>query len=59
MTDIHGVQDFPKVFPYDLLGLPPERKVEFKIDVFLGTTLIAKAPYHLAPTKVKESMTQL
>ncbi|GKG11626.1 hypothetical protein Tco_0343026, partial [Tanacetum coccineum] len=33
LDDIHVVQDFPKVFPDDLLGLPHVREVEFSIDL--------------------------
>jgi hypothetical protein len=31
------------VFPEDLLGMPPERAIEFKIELQPGTTPIAKA----------------
>lgn len=53
------VCDFPKVFPHELPRLPLERQVEFTIDLFPGTTPIAKAPYRLAPIEMKEMMTQL
>ncbi|GJW52362.1 putative reverse transcriptase domain-containing protein [Tanacetum coccineum] len=39
-----------KVFPEDLPGLPPIRKVEFQIDLVLGAALVARAPYRLAPS---------
>ena len=48
------VWDYPDVFPKDLPGLPPEREVEFGIDLILGTTPISKTPYRMAPTKLKE-----
>ena len=48
------VRDYPDVFPDDLLGLPPEREVEFTIDLALETTLISKAPYRMAPMELKE-----
>ena len=51
--------DYPEVFPEDLPGLPPDRQVEFRIDLLPGTTPIAKAPYRLAPTEMKELMMQL
>lgn len=50
MTDIIMVRDFPDVFKDDLPGLPPKRKVEFRIDLFLGMTPITKTPYYLVPT---------
>ena len=54
MQNILVVCDYPEVFPEDLPGLPPDRQVEFRIDLLPGTTPIAKAPYRLAPTEMKE-----
>ncbi|GKA13798.1 putative reverse transcriptase domain-containing protein [Tanacetum coccineum] len=48
------VQDFPKVFLEDLPGLPPTRQVEFQIDLVPGAAPIARAPYRLAPFKMKD-----
>nr|GEU91753.1 hypothetical protein [Tanacetum cinerariifolium] len=42
IQDIPIVRDYPKVFPDDLLGLPPPRKVEFQIDLIPGATLVAR-----------------
>jgi hypothetical protein len=33
LEDIHVVREFPDVFPDDLLGMPPERAIEFKIQL--------------------------
>ncbi|GKD06327.1 DNA-directed DNA polymerase, partial [Tanacetum coccineum] len=38
----------------DLLGLPPTRQVEFKINLIPGAAPIARAPYQLAPSEMKE-----
>ena len=57
--EIPVVRDYPEVFPDDLPGLPPDRQVEFRIDLMPGTTPIAQAAYRLAPTEMKELMTQL
>ncbi|GJT80702.1 putative reverse transcriptase domain-containing protein [Tanacetum coccineum] len=46
--------DFPKVFPEELPGLPPPRQVEFRIDLELGAAPVARAPYRLAPSKMRE-----
>nr|GEU29863.1 putative reverse transcriptase domain-containing protein [Tanacetum cinerariifolium] len=51
--------DFSKVFPEDLSGLPPARPVAFQIDLILGTAPVARAPYRLAPSKMKELSKQL
>nr|GEU74983.1 putative reverse transcriptase domain-containing protein [Tanacetum cinerariifolium] len=43
----------------DLLGLPSQRQVEFRIDLVLGATPVAKSPYHLAPSEMQELSRQL
>ncbi|GKG13816.1 hypothetical protein Tco_0350776, partial [Tanacetum coccineum] len=50
---------FPEVFPEDLPGLPPTRQVEFQIDLVPGDAPVARAPYRLAPSKMKELSEQL
>ena len=52
-------KEFKDMFPEDLLGLPPEREVEFGIDLTPGTTFISKVPYHMAPVKLNELKIQL
>ncbi|GKG35111.1 hypothetical protein Tco_0440265, partial [Tanacetum coccineum] len=59
MSDIYVVQDFIDVFPEDLSGLPPQRQVEFRIDLVRGATPIAKSPYRLAPSEIQELSGQL
>nr|GEX23292.1 putative reverse transcriptase domain-containing protein [Tanacetum cinerariifolium] len=54
LEDVPIVQNFPKVFPEELLGLPPTRPVEFQIDLVPGDAPVAQAPYRLAPFKMKE-----
>ena len=49
VDDVPVVREYPDVFPEDLPGIPPERQVEFRIDLVLGAAPIAKAPYRLAP----------
>ncbi|GJS69937.1 hypothetical protein Tco_0702778 [Tanacetum coccineum] len=56
---IQGDRDFLKVFPEDLHGLPPVRQVEFQIELVLGTAPVARAPYRLAPSEMKELSSQL
>ncbi|GJV60568.1 putative reverse transcriptase domain-containing protein [Tanacetum coccineum] len=59
LEDVPIVQDFPEVFPKDLLGLPPTRQVEFQIDLMPGAAPVARAPYRLAPSEMKELSEQL
>ncbi|GJT79803.1 putative reverse transcriptase domain-containing protein [Tanacetum coccineum] len=59
LEDVPIVQDFPKVFPKYLLGLPPTRQVEFQIDLVPGAAPVARAPYRLAPSEMKELSEQL
>nr|GEV72077.1 putative reverse transcriptase domain-containing protein [Tanacetum cinerariifolium] len=51
--------DFPKEFPEEFPGLPPQRQVEFQIDLVPRAAPVARAPYRLAPSKVKELSIQL
>ncbi|GJV05475.1 putative reverse transcriptase domain-containing protein [Tanacetum coccineum] len=59
LSDIPVVCEFEDVFPEDLSGLPPQRQVEFRIDLVPGATPIAKSPYRLAPSEIQELSGQL
>jgi hypothetical protein len=48
LEDIHVVCKFPDVFPDDLSGMPPERVIEFKIELQPDTAPISKAPYKMS-----------
>ncbi|GKA04467.1 hypothetical protein Tco_0683587 [Tanacetum coccineum] len=52
-------KDFLEVFPEDLLGLPSTRQVKFHIQLIPGAAPVARAPYRLAPAKMKELAKQL
>ncbi|GJS18901.1 putative reverse transcriptase domain-containing protein [Tanacetum coccineum] len=54
LEDVPVVQDFPEVFPEELPGLPPTRQVEFQIDLVPSDALVARAPYRLALSEMKE-----
>ncbi|GKD47778.1 putative reverse transcriptase domain-containing protein [Tanacetum coccineum] len=58
-SDIPIVRDFIDVFPKDLLRLPPQRQVEFRLDLIPGATLVVKSPYRLAPLEMQELSEQL
>ncbi|GJS66141.1 putative reverse transcriptase domain-containing protein [Tanacetum coccineum] len=59
LEDVPIVRDFPDVFPEDLPGLPLTRQVEFQIDLIPGAAPVARAPYRLAPSEMKELSEQL
>jgi hypothetical protein len=59
LEDIHVVHEFPDVFPTDLSGMPPERAIEFKIELQPGTTHISKTPYKMSRKELAELKIQL
>ncbi|GJV22618.1 putative reverse transcriptase domain-containing protein [Tanacetum coccineum] len=59
ISDISVVREFVEVFPNDLKGLPPQRQVEFRIELIPGATPVAKSPYRLAPSEMQELSEQL
>ncbi|XP_071714872.1 uncharacterized protein [Rutidosis leptorrhynchoides] len=59
VSDIPVVSEYPEVFPDELPGLPPIREVEHKIELMPGATPVAKSPYRLAPSEIREMMSQI
>ncbi|GKA04605.1 putative reverse transcriptase domain-containing protein [Tanacetum coccineum] len=59
LDDICVVQDFPEVFPNDLLGLPHVRELKFRIDLIPGASLVVRSPYRLAYSEMLELSNQL
>ncbi|XP_070667600.1 uncharacterized protein [Malus domestica] len=59
MEDIRVVRHFPDVFLKELPGLPPDREVEFTIDLLPGTTHISLTHYRMAYAELRELKTQL
>ncbi|GJR64782.1 putative reverse transcriptase domain-containing protein [Tanacetum coccineum] len=59
LEDVPIVRDFPEVFPEELPGLPPTRQVELQIDLMPGAAPVARAPYRLAHSEMKELSEQL
>nr|GFB93426.1 putative reverse transcriptase domain-containing protein [Tanacetum cinerariifolium] len=59
LKDIPVVRNFPDVFLKYLSGLPPSRKVEFRIDLIPGAMHVVKSPYRLAPMEIQELSNQL
>ncbi|GJY38230.1 hypothetical protein Tco_0424594 [Tanacetum coccineum] len=59
LKDVPIVRDFPEVFPKDLSGIPPARQVELQFELVPGDAPVARAPYRLAPSEMKELAKQL
>jgi len=59
LASIHVVCEFPDVLPEDLPRLPPDRDVEFSIEIELSTAPISRRPYHMAPKELAEMKKQL
>ncbi|GJW58926.1 putative reverse transcriptase domain-containing protein [Tanacetum coccineum] len=59
LEDIPIVLEFLEVFPKDLPGIPPTRQVEFQIDLIPSVAPIARAPYRVAPSEMKEFSDQM
>jgi hypothetical protein len=53
------VREYPDVFPEELPGMPPDRDIEFVIDLIPGTSPIAKRPYRMAAPELAELKKQL
>nr|GEZ08427.1 putative reverse transcriptase domain-containing protein [Tanacetum cinerariifolium] len=59
LEDVPVFCKFSDVFPEDLPGLPPHRQVEFEIELVPRAAPVARAPYRLAPSEMKELARQL
>ena len=59
LEDIPVVKEFPDVFPEDLPCIPPDREIDFQIELAHGTEPISKAPYRMAPLELKELKVQM
>ena len=59
LEDISVVREFLDVFPEDLPGIPPDREIDFQIELAPGIEPISKAPYRMAPLELKELKVQM
>ena len=59
LFDIPVVCEFPDVFPDELPSLPPDRGVEFKIELVPSTTPMSRRPYRMPPNQLAELKIQL
>ena len=59
LEDIPIAKEFPDVFPDYISGLPPDREVEFTIDLIPRTEPISIPPYRMSPEELRELKAQL
>ncbi|XP_058776820.1 uncharacterized protein LOC131651171 [Vicia villosa] len=59
VLEIPVVCEFSDVFPEDVTSIPPEREVEFSIDLVPGTVPVSITPYRMSPAKLRELKSQL
>jgi hypothetical protein len=59
LEDISVAGEFPDVFPEDLPGMPPDRDVEFIIELQPGTAPISRRPYKMTLKELAELKVQL
>jgi hypothetical protein len=59
LEDIPVVNEFMDVFPQELPGMPPDREIEFTIDLKPCIASISQAPYKMGPKELKELKEQL
>ena len=59
LEDIKVVCEYPDVFPEDLPGMPPDRDIEFRIDLLLGIAPISKRPYRMDVKDLSELKKQI
>jgi hypothetical protein len=59
LKEIPMVCDYPDVFPDDLPGMPPDRDIEFVIELQPGMAPISKRAYRIPPKELDELKTQL
>ena len=53
VEELRIIKEFPDVFPKELPGLPPDKEVEFGIELLPGTASVSIAPYRMAPKELQ------
>ena len=59
LAEISVVCEYPDVFLNDLPGMPPDRNIEFAIELQPGTAPISQRPYQMSPNELPELKKQL
>ena len=57
--EVHVVKDYPDVFPEELPGMPPNRDIEFLIELLPDTGPISKRPYRMPANDLEEIKKQI
>ena len=57
--EVPVVKDFPDVFPEELPGMPPDRHIEFLIELLPSTGPISKRPYRMPTQDLEEIKKQI
>jgi hypothetical protein len=53
LDQVPVVCEYPDVFPEELPGIPPDRDIEFVIELIPGTAPIAQRPYRMNPKNLR------
>ena len=59
LEDIPVVKEYPDIFPEEIPGLPPKRKIDYEIELEPCARPISKPPYRMAPAELRELKIQL
>jgi hypothetical protein len=59
LEEILVVQEYPNVFPEELIGMPPDHDIEFLIELLPRTPPISKRPYRMPINELVELKKQL
>jgi hypothetical protein len=59
LNEIGIAQEYPDVFPEELPGMPPDRDIEFIIELLPGTPPISKRPYRMPVNELVELEKQI
>ena len=57
--EVPVAKDYPDVFPEELPGMPPDRDIEFFIELLPGTGAISKRPYRMPANDLEEIKKQI
>ena len=59
VAEISVVCEYTDVFPEELPGMPPDRDIEFVIELQPSTAPISRRPYRMTPSELAELKIQL